>query len=60
MTEVYSGNIVKCSSCGKYITYSDSDIYTRECDYGVGTYNGEFYTGKFIKCPHCGREIEIY
>ena len=59
MAEVYSGNIIQCSHCGKYIHYSDSDIKVVEKDYGVATYYGETYKASVIKCPNCGLEIEI-
>lgn len=59
MAEVYSGNIIKCSHCGKYIQYSDSDVNVVEKDYGVGTYYGETYNARVIKCPNCGNEIEL-
>lgn len=60
MAEVYTGNIVKCHHCGKNISYSSSDIYTRERGYGVGTYAGETYIAKLIRCPNCGNELEVY
>lgn len=60
MTEVYKGKIEKCSHCGAFVTYSESDIVMKEKGYGVMTYAGETYMAKTITCPKCGKEIEVY
>ena len=60
MVKKLEGNIVKCSKCRSYLEYAASDITTKECGYGVGTYQGETYMGKFVTCPVCGEKIEVY
>lgn len=59
MAKVLGKNVVKCYGCSQYIEYGASDITTKECSYGIGTYNGETYMGKFITCPSCGKKIEV-
>ena len=59
MVKVYKGNITKCSCCGAFVTYSDSDIVMKEKGYGVMTYAGETYMAKTITCPKCNNEIEL-
>ena len=60
MAKLLGKNVTKCHRCGSYLEYDETDITTKECGYGVGTYQGETYMGKFITCPNCGKEIEVY
>lgn len=60
MIKILDGNIVKCSHCGAYLTYEDSDIKTEERSYGVASYTGETYMAKLITCPKCNNKIELY
>lgn len=60
MIKILVGNIVKCSHCGAYLTYEDSDIKTEERSYGVGTYGDETYWAKVITCPKCNNKNELY
>ena len=60
MAKLLGKNVTKCSNCGSYLEYDETDIETKEMSYGVGTYNGETYMGKLVTCPKCGDKIEVY